>query len=75
MKSELNVKPGFYLGKEAFGIVRDEVLPDMPGDIKQFGHNGLLFILADDLGPYNVLGIGEPYATLANKLDEFYGVK
>lgn len=65
------VEPGFYVGKEAFEMVRKEV--GAPIDATRFTYNDLEFTLSSHIGDHQVVGTGEPYASLAKKFSEIYG--
>lgn len=64
-------EPGFYMGKKAFEMVRNEV--SAPVGATRFVYNELKFILAPHVGDHQVVGAGEPYASLAKKFAEIYG--
>ena len=68
----INAPNGFYAGKRAFSEIARASGVDLSGEIKimQISYKGYLIFLDNHLQDHTIIGIGDPYATIAKIISD-----
>tara|TARA_R110002020_G_scaffold445489_1_gene657405 strand:+ start:321 stop:533 length:213 start_codon:yes stop_codon:yes gene_type:complete len=69
----MNNVEGFFAGTKAFNLIAMATGDTSDPNLKEIVYNGFSIKLDTMLNESDVIGIGEPYATIAKKMQEHFG--
>lgn len=68
VKVKVKVKDGFYAGNGAFNLIKNQIGANATKDMNVITYNGFKIFLDPMLENGSVIGIGEPYASIAKQM-------